>query len=407
VKRLARRRGPPVANVSVGRSTRRSWLQCPRMRPTSLARGVSAASATLLVLASIGAAPGSPASARSSAAGAASARQLPLFFSAIAVACPAPDQCTVFFGNGASRVATFNPHHPGNPRSVRLAIGGPAGLACPSPTECVVVGPASTALTDSVETTFDPQHPAKRATAAVLPAQASFIAASSGTPVGLSCPSTTECVALDGYAGYLGAVMFNPRRPSRPADAKETELVPANFGSCRCEQVDTLTAVACPSSSQCSAVDEFYGEEITFDPRRSRILGRRVLDPGNARRSIAPGSLFAVACTTTSECTALDADGFEITVDPRTGHVFTHRNVVAGGMDPGILGIACPGRHQCTALRGGAEGTFDPFRPAPVIGAQLTANSQSSVACPSIVQCTAVGIDGEVTFNPQHPQQVS
>src|SRR5947209_14404178 len=51
----------------------------------------------------------------------------------------------------------------------------------------------------------------------------------------VACPSTTECVGVDGRGN---AVIFNPQAPQTPSTAPLS--------------THPLTAVACPTSTQCS-----------------------------------------------------------------------------------------------------------------------------------------------------------
>ena len=68
--------------------------------------------------------------------------------------------------------------------------------------------------------------------------------------------------------------------------------------------------------------------------------------------------------------------------------------------------IACPSAHQCTAVDAdGQEVTFDPTSPGtptPIsVGGAFS--MPAAVACPSTGQCTFVGAGGEVTFDPTSP----
>src|SRR5207253_10529149 len=74
-----------------------------------------------------------------------------------------------------------------------------------------------------------------------------------------------------------------------------------------------LYAVACPSTSQCTAVDA-QGGAVTFDPKK----------PGSPTRILAGctgayagcGVLADVACPSTNPCTAVDHDAQEVTFNP-------------------------------------------------------------------------------------------
>lgn len=66
---------------------------------------------------------------------------------------------------------------------------------------------------------------------------------------GVSCPSATECVAVDDSGQQ---VLFNPKSPGK---SRATTIDPGY----------QLIAVSCPITSQCSAVDN-SGRELTFNP---------------------------------------------------------------------------------------------------------------------------------------------
>ena len=119
-------------------------------------------------------------------------------------------------------------------------------------------------------------------------------------------------------------------------------------------EVDDDAFVACPSRSQCTAL-EASGRAVTFDPRRRRPLGVVTIDP---RAKNDASSAFA--CPSTKQCTATGADDFtEVTFDPRSPRTptwFTIAQAVGG-----LVGVACPSVTQCTGVDAqGEEVTCDP-----------------------------------------------
>ena len=70
---------------------------------------------------------------------------------------------------------------------------------------------------------------------------------------------------------------------------------------------NTLTGLACPSASQCTAVDE-AGQQVTFDPAAPGAPSPTTIDAGNA--------LTGVACPSPRRCGAVDEAGQETTFDP-------------------------------------------------------------------------------------------
>jgi hypothetical protein len=214
---------------------------------------------------------------------------------------------------------------------------------------------------------------------------------------GLACPSSTQCTAV----GRGLVFTFDPAAPGEPTatiiagDVEESGL-------------------ACPTSSRCTAVDS-SGHETTFDPLAPGAPTPVEVDRG--------GALTAVACPTSSQCTAVDAAGQETTFDPTApGAAGASVPVLidpatAGAPVGSLTGLACPTAGQCTAVdSAGREATFDPAAPGAPSPAIIypsglasanpfaaSSNTLDAVACPSAGQCTAVGYERELTFDPAAP----
>jgi hypothetical protein len=227
----------------------------------------------------------------------------------------------------------------------------------------------------------------------------------SGAVTALSCPSATQCTAVTvNSGGSSGEVTFDPA--TGIANAAGVKQIEPNVGA----SGDGVTSVSCPSSTQCTAVDP-DGRETTFDPATGAV---------NPSVTVAPNS-WAVSCPLVTQCTATadipasgithtpDSDG-EVTFDPTTG------TVLSGGVKSVTttfsghpFTISCPAASQCTETgRFGDEETFDPTT-GMVNAAGTTPVSSgsgiSSLSCPSMTQCTASDVvgqsyPGETTFNP-------
>jgi hypothetical protein len=106
---------------------------------------------------------------------------------------------------------------------------------------------------------------------------------------GVACPSTSQCTAVGGPA----EVTFNPTSPGSPAPTTIDGF--------------PLDSVACPSTSQCTAVDD-SGNEVTFDPT----------SPGSPTPTTFDETVagYSVACPSTNQCTAVDWNGNEVTFNP-------------------------------------------------------------------------------------------
>lgn len=207
----------------------------------------------------------------------------------------------------------------------------------------------------------------------------------------VACPSTSQCTAVD-TSGQQ--VTFDPTSPGTPT--------PTNLGV----GVDGygLNGVACPSTNQCTAVG-YEGQEVTFDPTSPGSPTPIKIDDDNY-------DLDKVACPSIAQCTAVDDDRQEVTFDPTSpgGAAPTLINPAPGypaGTGFGLLGVACPSTGQCTAVDGDdAELTFDPLSPGTPSRTVIeetngTGFTPNAVACPSTDQCTAVDEGGQqTTFNP-------
>jgi alpha-galactosidase len=216
-------------------------------------------------------------------------------------------------------------------------------------------------------------------------------------PSSIACVSATACVVVDG-SGY--AVEFNPMTGKRIAK----------------HQVDPwiyLAAVACPSATQCTAVGgggNGGSSEVTFNPASGALSSGGIASNDGSTDN----GDSSVSCPSTGQCTAVDGDGNEFTFDPVTETVNAAGLTAIEGDNPAIgsgLGVmtsvACSSGTQCTAvdLSGNAV-SFDPtsgtVNSAGVAAIDPSGNGLESVACDSDGgSCTAVDLDGRaLTFSP-------
>lgn len=196
----------------------------------------------------------------------------------------------------------------------------------------------------------------------------------------VACPSVSQCTAVD-VSG--NEVTFDPTSPGTPTP------VPISGAD------DNLFELACPSVSQCTAIDN-SGNEVTFDPTSGAGPGLTTVDQSG---SLGVGG---EACPSISQCTAVDQNGNEVTFDPTSPGT-----PAPAGIDGAVLtGVACPSTSQCTAVDNfGQEVTFDPTSPGTPTPTLIVGpfTDLSGVACPSTSQCTALDGGGEVTFDPTSP----
>ncbi len=281
------------------------------------------------------------------------------------MACPSASQCTVV--GGAGREVTFNPTAPGTPTPITIDPGnGLSGVACPSASQCTVVGGAGR------EVTFNPTAPGTPTPITIDPGNGLS---------GVACPSASQCTVVD-YSGR--ETTFNPTAPGSPTPIT---IDPVNQSS----------GVSCPSTSQCTVVDN-VGDEITFNPTAPGSPTPITIDPGNQFGD----ELNVVACPSASQCTAVDESGREMTFNPTAPGTPTLATIDGVGL---VHGLACPSASQCTAVdQSGNEVTFNPTAPGTPTPTRMGI-FMTEVACPSPGQCTAVeALSGtEVTFNPTAP----
>ena len=197
-----------------------------------------------------------------------------------------------------------------------------------------------------------------------------------GNLAGVACPSGSQCTAVDSYGRR---VTFDPTAPGTPT--------PATI-----DGGHALRAVTCPSASQCTAID-YSGQQVTFDPSAPDYPTPTTIDSGTT-------TLLGVACSSVSQCTAVDSAGGQVTFNPSAAATPTPVTIDSGRV---LGGVACPSGSQCTAVDySGGMVTFDPnaaSAPAPIT--IDSGNALSAVACPSATQCTAVDYYGlQVTFDP-------
>jgi hypothetical protein len=286
------------------------------------------------------------------------------------IACPSITQCTALDAHG--REMTFNPASPGTPAQNKIDSdsGELESVACPSTTQCTAVDWSGR------EVTFNPTSPGTP----------SPVTIDAGIPLwDIACPSTTQCTAV-GDNGY--ELTFNPASPGTPPRIT-------------IDGSNELHGVACPSRTQCTAVGD-QGHQVTFNPTSPGTPTPTTIDTASTYNPATsdPNGLLKVACPSRTQCTAVDFSGHEVTfnlVSPGTP-----TPILLGGLGE-HKSIACPTSTQCTAIEySEGEITFNPKSPdirTPVT--TLTSSFVQGVACPSSTQCTAVIHDEEeVTFNP-------
>jgi uncharacterized membrane protein YgcG len=159
--------------------------------------------------------------------------------------------------------------------------------------------------------------------------------------------------------------------------------------------LNSVNAVACPSITQCTAVDS-DGDEATFNPLAPGTPSVAKVDP-----DVLAGSdkIMALSCATVTQCTIVDEPGRVATFDPQAPARATPTPL--GGGEGSLDGIACPSATQCTAVGYGAAATFNPQSPGSPSLDFNVGGDMRSVACPTTSHCVAVDSSGgAVSFDP-------
>jgi hypothetical protein len=162
--------------------------------------------------------------------------------------------------------------------------------------------------------------------------------------VRVACPSRTQCTAIDNDGTML---TFSPLTGRRYAAAKIDPAVGLDAPSG--DSNDELDGIACPSIRRCVAVDTL-GNAVVFNPTSRRSLKAKLIDPGE--------SLSAVACPGEGECVAVDSGGRALVGDPR-GNRWTVDRIATAST---LLAVACVSQNECVAVddAGNAYRSFKP-----------------------------------------------
>jgi hypothetical protein len=302
-----------------------------------------------------------------------------------AVACPTAGQCTAIDNTGQE--ITFNSHSPGGRTSSTVDPGDfLAAIACPTRTQCTAVS------TTGKEVTFNPISPGHPEP---LPVD------SANVLTWIACPTSTQCTAVDGGGAE---VTFNPTSPGHP------KVITIDVTNDNYPSPIGLNGIACTSATQCVAVDE-DGDELRFNPQHPPPSYNFYTSTGGG--TVTGGDdtgqpLDAIACPSSSQCTAVDDTGSVVTSDPDNQGSATNTALDDTNNGNTFWSIACPSSAQCTAVdNAGVAVTFNPASPPanPTLTPIDSGGNLTGLACPSAIQCAAVGGDIELTFDPASPGQ--
>lgn len=280
-----------------------------------------------------------------------------------ALACASTEQCTVVDTSG--REAAFNPSATTAAPPTPIDSSQLSGIACPSPSLCAAVDVSGR------EVTFNPQAPG-------IPQPKTI---DSGAVLhSVACPSTSECVAVDDSSRE---VIFNP---SSPASAVLHTI----------DSPHLLYNVSCPSATQCSATDEIQ-RLVTFNPKSPGTPTPAFVDTA--------GAVSGLACSSVSTCVAADKRsslqggmvvhaGGVVAFDPKAPGTTAPKQIDPSGP---LFAIACPSGNQCTAVGESEHAyTFDPTAIGSPAPATLQGTSSLvAIACPAVSECVAIDALGK------------
>jgi hypothetical protein len=267
------------------------------------------------------------------------------------------------------------------------------GVSCPSASLCVAVDGAGTALISTDPAAASPSWSRTEIDSGVT-----------NGLTGVSCPSTSLCVAVDGAgravistdpAGGVGAWS------AAAVDGGEFYCgYHGEPGECKL----SLSGVSCPSASLCVAVDSAGNAVITTNPTATTPTwgSPTLIDPPD----LVYGDIqdLAVSCASTSLCVAVDDQGnVVITTNPTAPEPRWRGPTYIDGGNGDLIGVSCPSTSLCVAVDGSGSAivTTDPTAPKPSWRGPTDidgTNPLQGVSCASVSLCAAVDSVGHVVI---------
>lgn len=224
---------------------------------------------------------------------------------------------------------------------------------------------------------------------------------SEGTPQSVACPSTSQCTAISDDGD---AATFDPASPGTPKPIT-VDNPPPEPGTGPRGSLEHV-AVVCPATDQCTLVDS-DGRVVTFNPLGPGHPQPVAIDRGDHAQEV-PNELsfgaLQLACPSTQQCTAVDYAGDEVTFNPLSPGTPAPVSIDGGAA---LRLLACPSTEQCTAADArGHVVTFDPRAPGAGAPVTISHHQLTSLACPITELCVATDEAGRaVTFNPLAPSR--
>jgi hypothetical protein len=324
----------------------------------------------------------------------------------LAVSCPSPTACTAVGDQGTSTgTATLAEHWNGSSWAIQTTPNVPsqisnilAGVSCPTTTECIAVGNDAAPYQEFQKPEVQTLAERWDGTSWSIETTPNLVNPLSGWANpdlrAVSCPDASECMAVGYYHNASNTLVALVERWNGTSWGIEDTPDPPG-GS------NVLYGVSCPSALRCTAVGAF-GDELggTFAERWN---GKVWTVQATPRPASTHNRLLAVSCPSVSECTAA---GYEFGARPETALVerwngigwgvqATPKPAGVGAAGSWLAGVACASVTHCTVV-GGTGRTLAELWVGKSWVLQATPSPASGaglvgVSCPSTSACTAVG----------------
>jgi hypothetical protein len=282
-----------------------------------------------------------------------------------------------------------------------------AGVSCATATRCMAVG--SYATQSGPELVSHPVSAQMNGTSwtahSTIPLPAG---ATTGTLAGVSCTTATDCTAVGSYAASEG---IGPLAERWNGQAWARETFPNPAGS-----ADTaLTAISCPTASQCVAVG--YYTALGAPGGKALAAGWngtswRLLNVPLPAAAVGGGALSAISCRSATDCTAggsyspKNTDDFSTLAEHWNGRAWAVQPTPNPGSTKVLadvfIAVSCGSAASCVAVGTEVENGSTAYPVAEAWNGQAWTVQQTAapelrneglqgVACVSATTCTAVG----------------
>jgi hypothetical protein len=279
----------------------------------------------------------------------------------LGVSCSSSTTCTAVgdYSNGEGRLVPLAERWSGGSWSLQSAPSPPGGgygafygVSCPSSTSCVAVG-------DFYDESAGMQVPlAERWNGASWSIQSTPPGATSGVLAGVSCLSSTSCTAVGEYTNGVGTELTLAERWNGASWSIETTPNPDRATN------SVLNDVSCTSSTSCTAVGDYgnpAGTQLTLAERWNGVSWsiQSTPNPAGSQYSV----LLSVSCSSSTACTAVGyfdtSDAQPTLAESWNGASWSTETRANPSIAPNydfLAGVSCSSRTACTAVGSSANG---------------------------------------------------